>query len=160
MGLQEYDCIIENGKVHPVKLYTKEEVATTDNFVSPATKNNFPKLYVIVKDRDFYFVDNTKQPIASRLRYILKSDKVWSKLTDFKLFIYTIGSFDSDTDDLEKAMEAFEFIKVELVYNIRKKTDKWPLHQTEIHFHNPQNDQDHKYRTLAENIFYELIKKY
>jgi len=102
-------------------------------FVYPDISDDLPKLYVIKKGEDIFYVGRTKQDIRKRLRggFYAKGGHgyygyKWKDLDTVELLIWC---FPGSTEDYVEAIEA------ELVYFIREKTGKWPKYQMEIHFH-------------------------
>jgi len=119
----------------------------TNHFVSPVT-NKCNKIYLVGKNKLIHYIGITKQSISARLRYGVKPNHragyhgyKWLKENgNHSLVIWT---FNKDVK--------IEAIEAELVYYFRKQYDKWPKYQTEIHFH--QSNEDEK--ALAKTILIE-----
>jgi len=124
----------------PVKLYSLRNVKTNDDikhFEKPLTEK-IPKIYIIHKDKKILYVGTTSQGIASRLYGGLKSTGKagyygysWKNLRVW-LFL-SIWYFDvKKNSNLKREIETIE---AEIVHLCRIIDDKWPSHQTEIHFY-------------------------
>jgi hypothetical protein len=122
---------------------TFEEVR---KFSSPATLNRRPKIYIIKKDDEIYYVGYSSQSISTRLlagmkkggTYLHYKGYKWKDLDKIELFVFV---FDKDLktpmEDDDKEFKLFaEAVEAELVYKIRTQSGKWPLYQNEIHFNN------------------------
>lgn len=140
LSKSDYQCLAVNG----------EKIS---HFIAPDTKAGIKKLYVVKNGGEIYYVGITSQSISSRLRYGLKADgehgyhgyKWKDKITQAELLIW---SFPGSTQEHVEAIEA------ELVYFIRKKTDKWPKYQMEIHFHGASESE----RQIARAILDQCLK--
>jgi len=94
-----------------------------------------PKLYMVTSQKEIVYVGIAKQSLAARLRYGFNSNGKggyygyrWAKQNGR----YCVHCWQFD----EKiGMEELETVEAEIVFLIRKSTEKWPKHQTEIHFH-------------------------
>ena len=109
-------------------------------FVPPDVEDNLPKLYVVKRANEIYYVGITTQDIRKRLRqgFSAKGEHgyhgyKWKDQDEVELLIWCFR--DTTTRDYVEAVEA------ELVYLIREKTGKWPKYQMEIHFHRTSGDQ-------------------
>ena len=102
-------------------------------FDYPDVSDNLPKLYVVKRGKDIYYVGMTTQDIRKRLRQGFSAQGEhgyhgykWKDQDTVELLIWR---FPGSTREYVEAIEA------ELVYFIREKTGKWPRYQMEIHFH-------------------------
>lgn len=122
-----YQCLSVNG----------EKVS---HFISPDTKPNKQKLYVLKDGSEIYYVGMTSQPISARLRigYRAKGEhgyhgyKWIGEVSSAELLVWC---FTHDDPAITEAIEG------ELVYLIRNNTGKWPTYQMEIHFHNATDSE-------------------
>jgi len=106
-----------------------------------------PKLYILKEDNDYLYVGTTSQSLTSRMRYGLtvhgKSGYhgyKWKAKEKVTLFVWRF---------IELSKLEIENIEAELVFLIRQKTGKWPLHQNEIHFNNNFSDA----KILADELY-------
>lgn len=121
---------------------------------SKAIKYQSRLIYIVKNDEEFLYVGEAKAELKTRLqrgfgsyRYFKKKDKArngykgykWIELVDTKdknfkrqLDLYAI-LFSSQYDNNRAAIEAIEG---DLVFEIKKRSGKWPLYQNEIHFNN------------------------
>lgn len=97
-------------------------------------KKNTSKIYIIKEDNQFLYIGMTTQPLSTRFRYGFKADGrngyheyQWRTKESVQLYVWCF-------EELDK--KQIENIEAELAFLIRKKTGKWPLNQTEIHFNN------------------------
>ena len=116
----KFRCIEANGEIGK-------------GFDYPDVSDNLPKLYVVKRGKDIYYVGMTRQDIRKRLRQGFSAQGEhgyhgykWKSQDTAELLIW---SFPGSTQEHVEAIEA------ELVYFIREKTGKWPRYQMEIHFH-------------------------
>lgn len=120
-----------------------------------ANKNG-PKIYILKYKREIIYVGITKSLLSSRLGSGLSASGKkgyhgykWKELAKkgesdvIDLFVY-----------LFKNEERTEAIEAEVVYLIRGRTGKWPKYQTEIHFHQSNNEE----RMGAEKIYGQIEK--
>lgn len=123
-------------------------------FEDTTQKRAIPKIYVVNFKSKIIYVGITKQKISDRLRQGLTAEGrggfhgyAWKNLAPrgglkpsewIDLFVYCIGN-----------KNRAEAIEAEIVYLFRNKTDKWPMYQTEIHFHQANN----KEKEIAKNIY-------
>ena len=115
-------------------------------FLSPDVSDNLPKLYVVKRGREIYYVGITRQDIRKRLRYGFSAKGEhgyhgykWKDQNTAELLIW---NFPGSTPEHVEAIEA------ELVYFIREKTGRWPQYQMEIHFHGASESE----RQIAKSI--------
>jgi|SRR5436190_16125796 len=106
-----------------------------------------PKLYILKEGNEYLYVGVTAQSITSRIRYGLKANGKagyhgykWKTKERVQLFVWRF-------EDLK--MHEVENIEAELVYIIRQRTGKWPLHQNEIHFNNDYQEG----KSLSEELY-------
>jgi hypothetical protein len=126
----------------------------TSHFVAPSTSNKKPKLYVVSKAGNLLYIGITRQSMSNRFRGGMTADGahgyhgyLWGKENHtIHMDIWYLGNEASAVD--------LETIEAEVVYLYRNKSGKWPLSQTEIHFH--QSGQWH--RECAEKILKVLIR--
>ena len=129
----KFECIETNGE-------------KGKGFLYPDVSDKLPKLYVVKRGKEIYYVGITTQDIRKRLRYGFsatgKHGYYGYKWKDQDTVEILIWSF---PDSIQEHVEAIE---AELVYFIREKTSKWPKYQMEIHFHGASEKQ----RQVAESI--------
>jgi len=149
-SIQHYVCRIANNRAVPVRLNGRQ----VNGFAGLATKRGVEKLYVVKAAGQFSYVGITSQPMAARLRYGFNPNTktgyhgyAWRHLREIDLYVWPSKRLDRDQ---------IEAIEAELVYMIRKNTDRWPVHQTEIHFHNPPAEAAGRQRRIAKVLFEEL----
>lgn len=94
-----------------------------------------PKLYLVTSKKEIVYVGISRQSLAARLRYGFNANGKngyhgyrWAK-TNGRYCVHC-WLFDETLDDKE-----LETIEAEIVFLLRKDTEQWPKHQTEIHFH-------------------------
>lgn len=124
------------------------------NIIAPSGKKHFEKpatlkgdkIYLIIDNKQIVYVGKTKQPIRNRLR-IGENPDTKTGYHGYKWLekdgCYTLAIIIIENKYSSEAIEA------EIVYNIRKHEDQWPLFQTEIHFHNVNAEQ----KKLAKDIY-------
>ena len=115
-------------------------------FDYPDVSDNLPKLYVVKRGKDIYYVGMTTQDIRKRLRQGFSAQGEhgyhgykWKDQDTVELLTW---SFPGSTRGYVEAIEA------ELVYFIREKTGNWPKYQMEIHFHGASETE----RQVAKSI--------
>ena len=122
-------------------------------FLYPDVSDNLPKLYVVKRGKDIYYVGITRQDIRKRLRqgFSAKGEHGYHgyKWKNQEIAELLIWSFPDSTQEHVEAIEA------ELVYFIRDKTGKWPKYQMEIHFHGASEKQ----RQIAESILSQCLNQ-
>jgi len=122
-------------------------------FLYPDVSDNLPKLYVVKRGKDIYYVGITRQDIRKRLRqgFSAKGEHGYYgyKWKNQEIAELLIWSFHDSTQEHVEAIEA------ELVYFIREKTGKWPKYQMEIHFHGASEKQ----RQIAESILSQCLNQ-
>jgi len=130
------------------------------NIIAPSGKKHFEKpatlkvdkIYLIVDSKQIVYVGKTKQPIRNRLR-IGENPASKTGYHGYKWLekdgCYTLAIIIIENKYSSEAIEA------EIVYNIRMHEDRWPLFQTEIHFHNV--DAEHK--KVAKDIYMFIMNK-
>lgn len=113
------------------------EDRTRVGFVQPSTLV-CPKLYVVALSRDIHYVGVTNRPMASRINVGLRATGKhgyhgykW-KLVNKPLRLL-VWSFPEQKG--KPFLRQLETVEAEFAYQIRKRTGKWPLSQTEIHFY-------------------------
>ncbi len=117
-----------------------------------ALKAERRKLYVIYCGDQILYIGEANTSIKTRFQrgctsfnFYIKNDQARGGYKGYKWLNKEHNSerelkvcvviFPKEYDD-DKKREFIEAIEGELVYLIRQKTDKWPLFQNEIHFHN------------------------
>jgi hypothetical protein len=117
------------------------------NFDKEVCQGRCPKIYIVRKGTDIFYVGYADQHIGSRLRYGLnpKHQKGyhgygWKGEEDVELFVWVFEPFktaikkgDPNYDEYKRLVECVE---AEIVFRIKSETGKWPLYQQEIHFGN------------------------
>ncbi|MBU1179723.1 hypothetical protein KJ885_02165 [Patescibacteria group bacterium] len=147
---QQYRFSLDEKKIKNLEMLLPQH-QKLKTFISPATLNKVPKIYLIRYKSKVIYVGITAQSISNRLRYGLNAQGKngyhgykWKKIKEpLRLCIYT---FKNDTEERVEAIEA------EIVYLIRNKTGAWPEYQTEIHFHNATESE----KKIAERIYNEI----
>jgi hypothetical protein len=122
-----------------------------DTFQSPVTCHG-PKVYVFAAEGRPFYIGQTVQGMAARIRVGFKADGTggyhgyaWRReLSSADLLIWCLQDVteDSEINDLES-------VEAEIVFQYRNHFGQWPQYQTEIHFH--PTSQEH--RRLASEIF-------
>lgn len=110
----------------------------TSNFSGIATSKK-PKLYIVSVNEIPIYVGITKQSMRNRLRLGWNANGE----NGYHGYAWRRGLFNEVNLDIwchEDAPEGnstldIETIEAEVVFLIRRDTQQWPLHQTEIHFH-------------------------
>lgn len=146
--LQHYHCKIEDGRIKPVSL-DGQNVAS---FRNPATQP-CEKLYLIKHGHSFCYIGKTSRPIAQRM-YVGFNPHTetgyhgypWRNLERVDVFVWPTGLDKKETETVE----------AEVVFLVRKNTGQWPLHQTEIHFHNPVGKSKKRLRETAKSLYERL----
>lgn len=136
-----YQCVRANGRQH-------------QGFLSPDTSGKLPKLYVVKHGTDVCYVGITKQDIRNRLRFGFTAQGQngyhgykWKDLKTVELLIWPFP---------DNEIGYVEAIEGELVFLVRERTGRWPLHQMEIHFHPAASDSQ---KMAAEEIFAALYQR-
>lgn len=126
------------------------------HFVTPATKNKKPKLYIVSKEGQLLYIGVTSQSMSARLRGGLTADG------EHGYHGYSWGREDHSIQlDIWYLIESAnpirdaETIEAETVFLSRLKSGQWPLAQTEIHFYS--SGEEH--RQCAQQILAHLNKK-
>lgn len=111
-------------------------------FQKSLTKKKNPKIYIIHRYNQVYYVGYAGQPIAARLRYGLnpKSAKgyagyKWKHEDEVSITIFTFSSAETTLPYTDQRLFV-EAVEAEVVYGIRNRTGRWPEYQNEIHFNN------------------------
>lgn len=150
----------------------KTKIVISETGIKPEGKNSFEgevfnsanyKIYILKNADEYLYVGKTKQKIGTKLQQGFRSYKYdtdgkrkagyggykWIKeyITKdevLELFVFDLGNSCEG--------EHTEAIEAEIVFEIRKTTNKWPLWQNEIHFYNDFEDfKDAK--DVAKQIF-------
>lgn len=120
-------------------------------FTKPLTEK-CSKLYIIKRNQKFCYVGFASTPMAGRFYSGFQRAKPgnarggysgyrWAKANGlYDIFVYVFQS---------KDRSSVEAIEAEVVYQIRKNTDNWPTHQTEIHFRKPTQEE----KRIAKSIY-------
>jgi hypothetical protein len=112
------------------------------HFVSPATAKR-PKLYTVSAAGEILYVGVTNQPMSTRLRMGLTADGThgyhgysWARRDPaVNLDVWYI-------EESNDAILDIKTIEAESVYLYRQSSGQWPQDQTEIHFH--QSNEEHR----------------
>jgi len=122
-------------------------------FLYPDVSDKLPKLYIIKRGNEIYYVGITTQDIRKRLRQGFSAQGEhgyhgykWKNEDKVEVLIWC---FPDSTPEHVEAIEA------ELVYFIREKPGKWPKYQMEIHFHGTSFRE----QKMAQEIFSQLLEK-
>lgn len=131
--MNHYHFTIELSQGQLTSIYDQNQSATIRKFYAPLTSNVY-KLYLLSNEEGILYVGQAKQSIRNRLRFGLKADGKngyhgykWKNLPKLELNVFVFPEYNR---------QQVEAIEAEVVYAIRQKTGKWPLHQNEIHFNN------------------------
>jgi predicted GIY-YIG superfamily endonuclease len=134
-GPNRYQVKIVDGKCHCVEANGRRG----EGFIPPDISDKLPKLYVVKRDSEIYYVGITRQDIRKRLRIGFSArgehgyhGYKWKELDEAEMLIWTFPT---------SPIEDVEAIEAELVYFIREKTGRWPKYQMEIHFHGASDSQ-------------------
>jgi hypothetical protein len=143
--IHHYKCEIENNRVNPYELDGNK----TETFKYPSTNAEKEKLYIVKSGSEFCYIGRTSRSISQRMYTGFHPHTKtgyhgykWKHLKFVEIFVYL-----TNLDNL-----GTETIEAELVYLIRIYTGKWPIYQTEIHFHNPVENPN-AFRQLAEELY-------
>jgi len=146
-AMQHYDCRISKNRVVPARLDGRE----VPGFRCPATRSGVEKLYVVKTGDEFSYVGITSQAMSARFRYGFNPNTAtgyhgyaWRHLDEIDLYVWPARWLGRDQ---------IEAIEAELVFLIREATGRWPIYQTEIHFHNPPANMVGRYRWIAKGLF-------
>lgn len=110
-------------------------------FSKEMIQSRHPKIYVVKSEKTFLYVGYASQSLITRLKQGFKASGEngyhgykWKKLekVEINAFVFPILA---DSTAKESRLY-FEAIEADLVFQIRTRTGKWPLHQNEIHFNN------------------------
>jgi len=122
-------------------------------FVYPDVSDKLPKLYIIKRGKEIYYVGITTQDIRKRLRYGFSATGKhgyhgykWKDQNTVEILIWCFPG---------SSPEHVEAIEAELVYFIREKTGKWPKYQMEIHFHGASESE----RQVAGSILSQCLNQ-
>ena len=117
-------------------------------FLYPDVSDKLPKLYVVKRGKEIYYVGITTQDIRKRLRYGFSATGKhgyhgykWRGEDAVEILIWSFP------DSTTKHVEAIE---AELVYFIRERTGKWPKYQMEIHFHGASQSERQVARSILD----------
>ena len=153
-------------------LVSKTKITISDSGINPSDSPLFEgdvfnsanyKIYILKHKEDYLYVGKTKQKISTKFKQGFRSylnDTAGNRKAGYggykwikefinedkalELFVFDLGT--ACTDNHTEAIEA------EIVFKIRKKYDKWPTYQNEIHFFNDFEDfKDAK--KVAKEIF-------
>lgn len=122
-------------------------------FVYPDVSDKLPKLYIIKRGKEIYYVGITTQDIRKRLRYGFSATGKhgyhgykWKDQNTVEILIWCFP---------DSSPEHVEAIEAELVYFSREKTGKWPKYQMEIHFHGASESE----RQVAGSILNQCLNQ-
>jgi hypothetical protein len=153
------------------------EILITNKGIKPVQFSKFPsnsvftnkgaKIYIVMKDKETVYVGKTLQQIGTKLgqgfrAYQNAKNKgirisgyggyKWTSMFEnktLKLLVFNFGEVNKDSD---KANEFIEAIEAEIVFQIRNRSEKWPIGQNEIHFNNTNKNAE----KLALNILRDI----
>jgi hypothetical protein len=148
----------------------KTKIVISETGIKPEGKNSFEgkvfnstnfKIYILKHVDDYLYVGKTKQKIGTKFLQGFRSHNKdlngerqagyggYKWITPYKntneilqLYVFDLGS--SCTDNYTEAIEA------EIVFGIRKTSNKWPLWQNEIHFFNEYPDASNEAKTILD----------
>lgn len=121
------------------------------NFVAPVTTRG-PKIYVFAHENALIYIGQTVQGMSARMRLGFKANGTggyWGYRWRRELEKAALQIWVLDDCPEEDEFHALECIESEVVYLYRYAFSQWPKFQTEIHFH--ESNQEH--RALARQIF-------
>ena len=111
------------------------------------------KVYVVKDGREFCYIGMTRQALSDRMNqgFYGKGKRkylyMWRHLAKVDIYIWRAG---------RPWWRLIETIEAELAFFVRRDTDRWPEHQVEIHFHNPNPDLASGARNQAELLYSQL----
>lgn len=159
MIIENYKINITDTAIVPIKPI---------NYGTHASNGKHFKIYIVKYENDFLYVGMAKQNIRARFSgsfraFTKKKENGVSEyggysgykwIEDFQkskkeLDLFVFPFVDKFTDNDKLFIEAIE---AEIVYLIRKETQRWPLKQHEIHFHNIEGTKE-----IAQ-IIYQSVK--
>jgi hypothetical protein len=112
-------------------------------------------LYVVKDGRRFCYIGRTKQALGDRMKqgFYGKGRRkylyMWRHLPEADILVWHAG---------KQWWRAIETIEAELVFFVRRDFDRWPEHQVEIHFHNPDAASTQDARLQAAKLYAEIVK--
>lgn len=117
--------------------------ATQPGFQGAAAQVGY-KIYALVNAAGVQYVGCTRTSMGARLRlghqrfHHPHGGYQWLRLPGLRLFVFPLPTslLALHAAHHPKPSQLAERIEAELVYAVRHHTGQWPLHQTEIHFHN------------------------
>jgi len=135
----KFECIEANGK-------------QGEGFIHPDISDDLPKLYIVKRHKEIFYVGITTQDIRKRLRQGFSAQGEHGyygyKWRDQKMVEILIWCFSGSSSEHVEAIEA------ELVYFVREKTGNWPKYQMEIHFQRASESE----KTIAKSILSMLFE--
>jgi len=158
--------------IYPVD---KTNIIISDAGIKPVDRNSFDgevfnstnfKIYILKLGNEYLYVGKTKQKIGTKFLQGFRSHNKdlkgerqagyggykwiipYKNTNDIlQLYVFDLGAF---SDNHTEAIEA------EIVFEIRKNSNQWPLWQNEIHFYNDFEDA----KDAAQAIFKQTIGMY
>lgn len=132
-GPHHYRLLIQPG----ANAYQHDPASGRLHFVAPVT-TRAPKLYIVSVADEPIYVGQTVQSIRARMRLGFTADGAggyhgYAWRHHFNAVDLDIWLLDDAPEDTE--LIDLETIEAELVFLLRTHRDRWPEHQTEIHFH-------------------------
>lgn len=116
-----------------ISIFNLNSKKTQKTFTKPLTEKRY-KLYVIKKNKEFLYIGITRQSLSSRFRLGFNADGgngyhgyKWKDMKRVKVLVWVFDNYNENQ---------IESIEAELVYLVRKQTNRWPRFQNEIHFNN------------------------
>lgn len=150
----------------------KMKIVVTENgihpceglFSGPVLNSNTYKIYIIVHQHIIHYVGKTKQCIGDKFRQgfgvykkVKNGGEKPSGYSGYKWISEHLNSkqeIDLIVFDLHTEENRFaEAVEAEIVFLVRKETDRWPECQNEIHFHNIEEA-----KKVADEVFHNSIK--
>jgi hypothetical protein len=125
---------------------------STRRFVASAERPGH-KIYIVKVGRKFHYIGMTKQALGDRMKQGFYGNGkrkylyMWRHLPKAEIFVWRAG---------QRWWRAIETIEAELVFFVRRDFNRWPEHQVEIHFHNPEARGVQGARRTAKRLYAEL----
>ncbi len=119
------------------------------NFIAPVT-NRGPKIYVFSENKDLLYIGQTIQGMSARIRLGFKADgtggywgyKWRNTISKATLHIWCVEDL-TEEDELR----SLECIESEVIFLYRTTFKQWPKYQTEIHFH--ESNEEHRKHAMT-----------
>lgn len=135
-----------------------------NEYQKPCTIKNHPKIYIFTKNNEAYYIGYTTQPLSSRFRVAIdaaintkNSYKGYQWIKEEAILKLHVFCFEESVEANTRHSKMFENMESEIVYLYKKKFDKWPTFQSEIHFYE-RIGSTKNVKIWASRIFKEIFK--